>query len=711
MNRAGGHSGPVRLQGRVIVRAFPKTPFRFSLNTAGEWGRSVKRHSGSAGAVCLGLFLAFAPAQAQQAPPPPEAFGRLPALDEPSLSPDGKHFAAVETYRGRPVAVIGAVGAPAGTHPAIIGSSDWIVDHIQWAKNDRLLLKIKKNQSVSWAKDAHLVHSWGRTLSVSLDGKDVILLFEHNSSLNLNIDATEVDDLDTSDPDNIYMPLSLYADFRSPEEQARGDDNDAFYLALYRVNVHTGDTEKVLSGSHATENFYMDGNGHVVARIDETTRPLVEHLLFFDKGDWREFDHYDATGDHGSGIVGLTEDGKALVQHAHGDDGLSVFGRIELDGGKESFLYSNPRFDAETPLYDEWNGRVVGISYTDDTPKFHFFDDKREALQRGLEKAFPGLTVSAVSSDMAQQHLIVKVEGPRQPPDYYFLDRATHHADELAASYPELTEADLGEMKPYPYKARDGLDIPAYITLPPGRIAKNLPAVVLPHGGPDYRDAIGFDWWAQFMANRGYVVLQPNYRGSSGYGRKFTEAGLHQWGLKMQDDITDGVKKMIADGVADPKRICIVGASYGGYAALAGATLTPDLYACAVSFAGVSDLPRILSFDRRRAGGKDSSGYSFWISRIGSPYDDSDVLRATSPARHADQVKCPVLLMHGETDATVPIEQSELMESALKDAGKNVRFVRFPGEDHYFTFADTRIRMLKELESFLAANIGVGAQK
>ena len=154
----------------------------------------------------------------------------------------------------------------------------------------------------------------------------------------------------------------------------------------------------------------------------------------------------------------------------------------------------------------------------------------------------------------------------------------------------------------------------------------------MPHGGPDSRDGNSFDWWAQFLASRGYAVLQPNYRGSSGYGHRFTEAGLHQWGLKMQDDISDGVKKMIADGIADPKRVCIVGGSYGGYAALAGATFSSDLYACAVSVAGVSDLPRMLQHERRLEG-RDSHRMSFWISRIGSPTDDSEQLRATSPAQ------------------------------------------------------------------------------
>jgi dipeptidyl aminopeptidase/acylaminoacyl peptidase len=173
----------------------------------------------------------------------------------------------------------------------------------------------------------------------------------------------------------------------------------------------------------------------------------------------------------------------------------------------------------------------------------------------------------------------------------------------------------------------------------------------------------------------------------------------------MEDDLADGVKKLVADGMVDPKRVCIVGASYGGYAALAGAALTPDVYACAVSFAGISDLPKVISEERVR-NGKDSRVVSFWTSRIGSAYEDSEQLSATSPARHADKIKCPVLLMHGENDTTVQIEQSEIMADAMKSAGKPVEFIRFPGEDHYLNFADTRIRFLKETEAFLKKNIG-----
>jgi dipeptidyl aminopeptidase/acylaminoacyl peptidase len=260
-------------------------------------------------------------------------------------------------------------------------------------------------------------------------------------------------------------------------------------------------------------------------------------------------------------------------------------------------------------------------------------------------------------------------------------------------------------MKPYAYKARDGLDIPAYLTLPPGKAAKQLPLVVFPHGGPMARDAMTFNPETQFFANRGYAVFQPNFRGSSGYGKKFMEAGFGQWGLKMQDDVTDGVKKLIADGIVDPKRICIVGESYGGYAALAGAAFTPDLYACAAGWAGVYDLRSFLS-TRAKEYGRDSEMIESWSRFIGDRWSDSDKLDMASPAKNADKIKIPVLLMHGEDDATVRIDQSETMDRALRRAGKNVNFIAIPKETHYMETSATRIRWLSELEKFLKANIG-----
>ncbi len=634
-------------------------------------------------------FACFSGAAAQTHPPV-EAFGRLPVMRAPKLSPDGKYFATIQALKGRPAVVIYPVGPDAGK-PSVVPSTDWLVEDIAWAKPDRLVIVAKQSTRAGWDDR---IRTWVRAVAVDPHGENPAVFFKDRQSLGVNLNGAAMVDIDLDDPVKVFVPLWAMGAM------------EQFRLDLFKVDTHTGASERAVFGGPRTAEWYMDGHGKVVARVDQTEDPLVDHLKIYNDGDWTEVRSFDATGDNGAGIMGLKEDGSAFVTFNVDPAGRRVLATLDKTTGADgAVLFADPVYDITGALADEWTGRVIGASYIADKEEYRYFDPARQALQRGLEKSFPGMSVFAASLNTAQDRAVVAVEGPRRPTSYFYLNRTTHQADPIGDTYPDLMEADLGEMKPYPYKARDGLPIPAYITLPPGKAMKNLPVVVMPHGGPDSRDGIGFDWWAQFLANRGYLVFQPNFRGSKGYGYGFTQAGLRQWGLKMQDDITDGVKQLIADGIADPKRVCIVGASYGGYAALAGATFTPDLYACAVSFAGISDLPLMLRTEKDDHG-KESGIVSFWRSRIGHPSDDSDQLRATSPARHADQVKCPVLLLHGEGDTTVRIEQSKVEYDALRSAGKNVEFIRFKGEDHYMALADTRIRLLTELEKFLAANIG-----
>ena len=476
-------------------------------------------------------------------------------------------------------------------------------------------------------------------------------------------------------------------------------------LNLFRIDVNTGKGVLHAQARRETGGWLMDGQGNVVARLDQTRKSRVQNLTMPDgNGGWRIIASVQATADSGLNLLGLSEDGKAFVRAAQSGDRY-VISSIDAATGKESVILADPKYDVGGVISDQWTGRIVGASLAGDGGGETLFSQERTSLLRALRKGFPGMSVWEASYDVARQKFIVGVMGPQHPTSFFYLDRTTKVLDEVMSTYPALAETDLGEMKPYDYDARDGLRIPAYITLPPGRAPKNLPAVVMPHGGPDARDTLGFDWWAQFLANRGYVVLQPNFRGSAGYGRAFTEAGLKQWGLKMQDDITDGVKKMIADGIVDPSRVCIVGASYGGYAALAGAALTPEMYACSVSVAGVSDLPEMLSYERRTSG-RNSDAVRFWASRIGDSDEDAARLAATSPARQAARVRAPVMLMHGENDTTVPIEQSEIMVEALQDAGKPVTFIKLEGDDHYLHLASTRLQMLRALEGFLAEHIG-----
>ena len=658
----------------------------------------------AAAALAFGLLTAGAFAQTAQTLPPVEAFGRLPDMSNLALAPDGKHLAVVRSYQGRPVVLVYHVGADQNAPPFYVQAGEVTIDSILWAKNDRLLVNTVDH---SVLVDRDVERTIYRTISVDPDTKEMVWLLQNVDSIQYNPVSSVVADLDPDDPTQIYMPL-----FSGSIGNGSGY-YDTVSNDLFRVDVTTGHAVFFMHGIHSvrgityTTQWLMDGHGHVVARVDQKEDPLVDTVLLADKdGSLQEWQKFDASGDHGAGIEGLLYDGSALVQSTDDPDrDIRGFDRIDLVTKKVSPLFYDKTYDTDDTLTDVWTGRVVGARYTSDSPQYVYFDASLEALQRGLQAAFPGMTVHPVSWDKARDLVGVKVESPKVPPVYFLVNRTTHHASPVGESYPGLKSSDLGEMKPYPYKARDGMDISAYITLPPGRPAKNLPAIVMPHGGPDDRDMMHFDWWAQFYANRGYVVLQPNFRGSSGYGRKFTDAGLKQWGLKMQDDITDGVKKMIADGIVDPKRICIVGASYGGYAALAGAAFTPDLYACAVSFAGISDLPGMLDTEERTEG-TTSQAVSFWHSRIGSRAENSAQLIATSPALHADKVKCPVLLIHGADDTTVRIGQSEEMYDALTKAHKTVKFIRLPGGDHYLRTADIRIRVLTETADFLAKYIG-----
>jgi dienelactone hydrolase len=573
--------------------------------------------------------------------------------------------------------------------PLIVTSDNWIIAAMTWVKNDAVIIYDKKSMKLSLHDrfGQNMLRPLGDAAAVSLKDNKLVRLTAY----------ARIVDRDLDDPDTVYV---------------------IFGHSVYSMNIRTGGRPQPYVKFHsdpdwgAPDKWFLDGHGKVLARVDSVRDPSSfdnprwhKILKVLDNGTWRDRGTYMATVDLDDGVVGVSEDSHALIRIAPDDTKTNSVDRIDIATGAETKLFQDPTYDVLDDLEDDWTGRVIGYVVDEDMPVYRYFDPSREALQKGLEQAFPGLSVHAVSTDRAGDKAIVMAVGPQTPPSYYLFDRTTHQATAIAASYPHLDASELGAVKPYAYTARDGLHIPAYLTLPPGRDPHKLPLVVMPHGGPDARDDMRFDFLSEFLANRGYAVLRPQFRGSAGYGRAFTKAGLHQWGLKMQDDISDGVEKTIADGIVDPKRVCIFGASYGGYAALAGATLTPELYACTVSLAGISNLPDQMGYSKRQFGIDITNG-SFWTTRIGDIFTDSAQLDAASPALHVDRVRAPVLLLHSELDITVPIEQSEMMASALDEAGKQWRFVRIGGDDHYLSLEQTRTRVLQELGSFLAANIG-----
>jgi dipeptidyl aminopeptidase/acylaminoacyl peptidase len=346
---------------------------------------------------------------------------------------------------------------------------------------------------------------------------------------------------------------------------------------------------------------------------------------------------------------------------------------------------------------------VGAFSLVGDERRYTFFDAKLQASWNAVVKAFPGDQVSLASWSDDKRKLVVEVDSPTMGPAYALVDLERQERPLPERRLPGPDPEGVSKVKPIKYKAADGLEITGYLTLPKGKDAKNLPLVVLPHGGPEGRDTLGFDWWSQALASRGYAVLQPNFRGSEGFGWKFVQAGFGQWGKAMQTDLSDGVRHLAKQGVIDPKRVCIVGASYGGYAALAGATLDRGVYRCAASVAGPADLKRML-VDSNSLFVQQQLDHALLAAVHGRRWVKDPDLAAISPAKLADKVEIPLLLIHGKDDTVVPYVQSTMMADAMKKAGKPVELVTLTGEDHWLSRGATRLQMLTSVVDFLEKN-------
>jgi dipeptidyl aminopeptidase/acylaminoacyl peptidase len=317
---------------------------------------------------------------------------------------------------------------------------------------------------------------------------------------------------------------------------------------------------------------------------------------------------------------------------------------------------------------------------------------------------FPGETVKWQSWSDDRTKVIAQVAGTRSGDAYLLVDLATGRSERIGDEYRGIRPEDFNEVRTLSYPAADGTVIPAFLTLPRGVPARHLPLVVMVHGGPAGHDKPGFDWQAQAVASLGYAVLQPQYRGSDGFGRAHLEAGYGQWGRKMQTDLSDGLNGLAAQGLIDPARVCIVGDSYGGYAAMAGVTLQSGIYRCAISVAGVSDLRRLMMQTGADEGVR-SLTTRYWRRFFGATRAGDPVFNAISPARHADRLSAPLLLIHGDIDTVVQPEQSRIMRNAARRAGKTVQLVTLKGEDHNLSRGATRVEMLRAIAGFLRANL------
>ncbi|HYL04041.1 MAG TPA: alpha/beta fold hydrolase [Steroidobacteraceae bacterium] len=645
-------------------------------------------------ALLPALTLAAGPAAAAV---PAEAFGTLPQTSDVTLSPDGALLAWHDESSPEPHVVIYDVGA--GKNRRILRiDPDAKLRALGFADDTTLLMTVSFTTTDEQASGPSRFE-FLRTLACDVNtGATHRLLME--GGYRALVSSADLISWHTGKPHSIIMSSYNYAahfgrDIGTRLGETRSES--PWVVDLFEVDTRTGEGTVIGEGDPFVRQWVVNPDGAPVARSEWHQEGEIYDLLARDGSQWRRILHLEHRG--APTLHEVSPDGKTVIAIGAGEDGRQRLWAIPLDGSAPRDLLPDITDNVVGFVYDPLTGATVGAQVGGMIESTRWIDAEAERRFKEVAKAFPERDVALIGRSQSGARVVAYVEGPSHAPVYYLVDFATHRADIIGEAYPGLANVQLGPVRAFSYRARDGTSIPAYLTVPPGVTAKQLPLVVMPHGGPGARDYYVFDWWAQFLAARGYAVLQPQFRGSTGFGDAFQRAGERQWGGLMQDDVSDGVKELITAGVADPHRICIVGASYGGYAALAGAAFTPELYACAASIGGVSDLADMEAYLKAHAG-SESDAVLAWREQIGGSFDPK--VGAHSPAHAAASVRAPILLLHCADDTVVPPSQSEEMARALTRAGKKVTYVKLPGDDHWLSRSATRVRMLKQLDAFLA---------
>lgn len=617
------------------------------------------------------------PLAAPPSPPPLSAYGALPALEEIEIAPTGDRVAYVAVVGDERRLVVQPL---TGGRAAQIRAGKAKVRWLQWAGPDHLLITTSTTASLPSVRGRH---EWFQVISYNVrTGTAAVLLNRTERTINA-IAGDPVVGSHRGRP-TVFVPgLTL-----------RG----AGVYDLYRVDLDTGLGRIHQEGGENTRDWVVRPDGAAVARSEYNDKTGRWRILFKDGAAWREAMAVSALLDRPS-LVGLGRDGRSVLVSLRASEERRLFEVAGPGGARTGPL--DPADKEAAPLFDPLSGRLLALSYLDQVREYQFFDPALARSWRKARLAFPKDQVRLQSWTPDFQKLVVMVEGAKDASTYYLVDLKTNRADLLGDGRPGVPPEAIAPVRSITYGARDGLPIQAYLTLPVGRAPRGLPLIVLPHGGPQARDEPGFNWWSQALASRGYAVLQPNFRGSEGFGRKFIEAGYGEWGRKMQTDLSDGVRHLAGQGTIDPRRVCIMGASYGGYAALAGATLDPGVYRCAVSVNGVSNLAAMLAAEARDARRANTASVRYWSRFMGADFRQRRELDAVSPARQAARASAPILLIHGKDDTVVPYAQTAEMERALRAAGKPVEVVTLSGEDHWLSRGDTRLLMLRSAVAFV----------
>ena len=470
---------------------------------------------------------------------------------------------------------------------------------------------------------------------------------------------------------------------------------------VYRVNVRTGELTLVAENPGNITSWFADHAGQV--RLATTSDGVNTSLLYRAdaKQPWKSVFTTNFRQQLAPQFF-TPDNGKVYAASNLKRDKAAIVVIDPATAKEEQVLFEHPEVDVDHLTYWHHKKAIACAYYSTAKQERKCFDPETEALFQKLEAKLPGYIINISATNQNEDKLVVRTRSDRTRGAYWLYDRTSDKLQKLGDISPWLDEKQMAEMRPISYKTRDGLTVQGYLTIPPGRDAKALPVVVHPHGGPWARDEWGFNAEAQFLASRGYAVLQMNFRGSTGYGRKFWESSFKEWGGKMQDDVSDGLKSLIAQGTVDAKRACIYGGSYGGYATLAGLAFSPELYACGIDYVGVANLFTFMK-----------SIPPYWkpyldtmYEMVGNPETDRALLTARSPVFHADKIRAPLFVAQGKNDPRVNINESDQMVAALKKRGIDVPYMVKDNEGHGFHNEENRFDFYDAMEKFLAKHIG-----
>ena len=623
-----------------------------------------------------------ADAAATNTPPPIELYGKLPNVSDAALSPNGQRIALLMNQNGGLIVYDFELATGKAAACAIDGDK---IRNLMWADNDNVFLTTSKTTKFA---DVQFEEWIGFIIDVRAGTR--YQLYSDLKDYNANVGGD-------------YHRIKVGNDYRITASNYRASGmgiTTDFSSALYGFSTKGHRGFRIDEDSRNIQSWVLRPDGTVVARSEYDPDSHIWTLRFKDaKLGWRSVYQVKVDLDPPSLQWGTAADGNSVIVYMSDGPMKDKYVAIAPDG-----TFAAP-YDVDgrqcSPIFSPDTFSLVGFRHVLGIDHYVFYDPAYSRLPALIKHAVGEIHADILSFADDPLHVLVYVEGGGNPGTYYSIDFTAGAYKEIGESYPDIPGEWVADKNLISYKAADGLEIPAYLSLPVDRDAKNLALVVLPHGGPEVFETGEFDWWSQALCSRGYAILQPNYRGSAGYGQDYTAKGFGEFGRKMQTDLSDGVRDLVSQGIVDPKKVCIVGGSYGGYAALAGVSLDPGVYNCAAALAGISDIKTFMDYELQESGYKpDSYTMRYWTRYMGevSTWDQ------ISPIKHIDAITVPVLLIHGKDDTVVPFDQSTEMRDALQRAGKSVEFVQMKNEDHWLSREATRIEAITAMAAFILKN-------